>query len=173
MKLLFVLLFTIFFPENGFYDITIYNVSGNSISLSQFKGKKVLIINTASGSKYYRQLGSLQKLHSKYSAGLAIIAFPSNSFNNEPLSNSALADSMRAKGYTFIVASKSDVTGPGMNPVFQYLSDKQKNGRTSINVSDDFKKILLDKNGMVQGVFASQLDPMDSLLQKIISSPSN
>ena len=102
-----------------------------------------------------------------------MIVFPTNSFNNEPLSNAAIADSMKAKGYTFVIAAKSDVTGANMNPVYKYLFDKQKNGRISLSINEDFKKILLDKNGMVQGVFASQLDPMDSLLQKTIVAPSN
>ena len=71
-----------------------------------------------------------------------------------------------------MVAAKSDVKGNNLNPVFQYLFDKQKNGRISITINEDFKKVLLDKNGMVQGIFASQLDPMDSLLQKTILAPS-
>lgn len=173
MKPLFVLLLLVFLPDNVFYDITIQNVTGNTISFSQFKGKKILIVNAASASKYNRQMGNLQKLYSKYSSNLAVIVFPTNSFNNEPLSNAAIADSMKAKGYTFVIAAKSDVTGANMNPVYKYLFDKQKNGRISLSINEDFKKILLDKNGMVQGVFASQLDPMDSLLQKTIVAPSN
>lgn len=172
MKPLFVFLFALLIADNPLYDISIQGVSGNSINFSQFKGKKILIVNTASTSKYKRQFESLQQLNAKYKDSLAIIIFPSNSFNNEPLSNAAIADSIKAKGYNFLVASKSDVMGTNLNPVFQYLFDKQKNGRISITINEDFKKVLLDKNGMVQGIFASQLDPMDSLLQKTILAPS-
>jgi len=172
MKPLIVILFALLLPDNSFYDIKIPNVSGNTISFSQFKGKKVLIVNTASTSKYKRQIESLQQLYAKYKDSLTVIIFPSNSFSNEPLSNAAIADSMKARGYTFIVAAKSDVKGNNLNPVFQYLFDKQKNGRISITINEDFKKVLLDKNGMVQGIFASQLDPMDSLMQKTILAPA-
>ena len=110
MKLLIVLLFAMLLPDNSFYDISIQNVSGNTINFSQFKGRKVLIVNTASTSKYKRQFESLQQLYAKYKDSLTVIVFPSNSFNNEPLNNAAIADSIKAKGYTFMVAAKSAVT---------------------------------------------------------------
>ena len=83
----------VFFIRGGLVPIP--NVSGNTISFSQFKGKKVLIVNTASTSKYKRQFESLQQLYAKYKDSLTVIIFPSNSFSNEPLSNLAIADSMK------------------------------------------------------------------------------
>lgn len=163
-----LLLFALFLTDTPFHSLNLKDTSGNTVDLSRYKGKRVLLVNTASQSKYSSQLEQLAMLQNTYKDSLAVILFPSNSFGNEPLTGAAFADSIRINNYPLVVAEKSDVTGSTANVVFQWLADKQKNGRLSNTPSDDYQKYLLDKNGMVIGVFASQLNPTDSLIHKTI-----
>jgi glutathione peroxidase len=172
MKLLVSLLTLAFFVESTVYNLSMPAASGATINMSDFRNKKVLLVNTASNSKYNVQLDKLQELQVKYHDSLVVIMVPSNSFNNEPLSGADIAAQAQAKGYGFLVAAKTDVAGASSQAVYQWLADKQQNTRISVPVKDDFMKILLDKKGMISGIFASQLSPMDSLMQKAITSPT-
>ena len=162
-----------------FFTVTIYSfnvqtIDGSSISLNSFRGKKMLIVNTASGSKYAAQFGSLERLRQQYSDNLVIIAFPSNDFGHESGSDSVINQGVRSNytiGYT--LCSKVSTTGAMGSPVYQWLSDASQNGTISSTVNEDFFKYLIDENGYIRGVFAGSVDPMDSVVQNAINTNYN
>jgi len=156
------------------YSFNIRTTDGQSISMSQFRGKKIFIVNTASGSSYANQLKSLEQLHQKYATNLVILAFPSNDFGHEPLADSAISQTLHeeyAAGY--IVCAKAPVSGSSGLPLFQWLGDASQNGSISNPVSGDFFKYLIDENGNIQGVFSGLVDPMDSVVTKAIETDYN
>ncbi len=172
MKAILTLLVATLLFDSSFYSLSLQTATGSQVNLSQMKGKKVLIVNGASASKYSKQYQSLQTLYEKFKDSLEIIVFPSNSFGNEPLDNAAIAADLAAKGCRYLVAAKSDVTGAAQHPVFGWLADRRQNTRLDLATKEDFKKVLLDKNGLITGVFGSPLDPMDSLIIKSIIAPA-
>jgi len=172
MKTILALLLIAVLADSSFYNLSTQTAAGGTVNLSQYKGKKVLIVNGASGSKFSKQYESLQQLYTKYKDSLSVIVFPSNSFGNEPLDNAAISAAMQASGCTYTVAAKTDVTGTGLHAVYGWLGDRAQNTRIGVTTSEDFKKILLDKNGMIIGIFGAPLDPMDSLIQKSILAPA-
>src|SRR5882672_9079035 len=120
IKLLFLLVSIISF--NNIYDYSVADIDGNTINLVQFKGKKILLVNTSSNSRYTSQYKSLEQLYQKYKDSLVIIAIPSNSFGHEPSTN-ALVKQFLVKNYKshFIIAQKMDVAGINQSSLYNWL----------------------------------------------------
>jgi glutathione peroxidase len=156
------------------YSFSVQTIDGNTVSLNSFKGKKMLIVNTASGSKFANQLGSLERLRQQYPDSLVILAFPSNDFGREPGSDSAISQAANANySIGYILCSKVSVIGPAGSPLYQWLGDGAQNGSISSPVNEDFFKYLIDENGNIRGVFAGSVDPMDSVVQNAIRTNYN
>ena len=165
MKLILLLISTVI----SFYTLSFQPLSGPAISCDTFQGKRVLLVNVATGSIHKNQLAELETLQQLYGDSLVVIAFPTNSFGHEHRSNAALqqyfTDSIHA---TYHVAALSDVTGTNANPVYNWLQQESSNGSADLFVSSDFQKILIDKTGNVKGIFSGRLSPLDSTLQQAI-----
>lgn len=166
--LLYTAITALFVFETGIYTLKFYKIEGGEQSLSAFQGKKILLVNIATGSNKINQLTELKQLQTQFKDSLAIIAFPSNSFGNEARTNSEIkrfCDSLYQPN--FMIAEKGSVKGNDAQPIFHWLADKSENGEGNIPVIGDFQKFLFDENGQLTGVFTGTVLPTHS---KIISA---
>jgi glutathione peroxidase len=148
--------------QKSFYDFTVKDIDGNDYSLAQLKGKKVLIVNTASKCGFTGQYEDLEKLYNDYkSTGFVIIGFPANNFKNqEPGSNEEIAEFCEKNyGVSFPMMSKISVKDDDIHPLYQWLTSKEKNGVMDSSVKWNFQKYLIDENGKLVDVFYSQVNP--------------
>ncbi|AIF42344.1 glutathione peroxidase [Virgibacillus sp. SK37] len=150
------------------YDFSAKTLLGEEKSLSDYKGKVLLIVNTASECGFTPQFEGLQQLYDKYKEqGLEILGFPCNQFNNQdPGSNEQISEfCQRNYGVTFQMFSKVDVKGEHAHPLFSYLTEEAK-GMLTKQIKWNFTKFLIDRNGNVIKRFAPQTKP-ESLEQDI------
>ena len=153
----------------GIYEFTVPAVTGGTINLNDYKRKKILITNIATGSPYASQLSSLETLYQRHKDSLIIIAVPSNSFGKEPLNNQAIKEELNNKYHAhYLVAAKSVVSGATQLPLYKWLTTAAKNGVTDNPVNADFQKFLINNNGHLVGIFSSSTDPLAEPLQNAI-----
>ena len=132
-------------PSQSIYDLKFTSITGEETSLAEFKQKKIMIVNTASGCGYTDQLDSLQKLWQHNKESLVVIGFPSNDFRNqEKLSDDQILGFCTSVYYVdFPLAKKTIVKSTGeQHPVYQWLSDKNKNGWNDQPPSWNFSKYI-------------------------------
>jgi len=137
------------------YHFKMKDINGDVFDFDKLKGKKIIIINTASKCMYTPQYRGLQKLYNKYNKdGLEIIVFPCNDFaKREPGSNKEIAEFCKRKyKVTFPIMSKIHVKGDNIHPVYQYLTQKEKNGFADSKVEWNFQKYLINKNGKIERI---------------------
>lgn len=146
--------------ETGFYDLSFPGMDGKEHRLEEYKGKVVLIANTASRCGYTGQFEDLQSLYKKYKdKGLVIIGFPSMSFKQELKSDKEAVDFCKLKyDVSFPMTRRVEVTGDKQHPVFQYLTKKGP-AETQGEVSWNFEKFLVDRQGQIKARFRSQVEP--------------
>ncbi len=156
------------FGQHSFYDFTVKDIDGNAFHFSQLKGKKVMIVNTASKCGFTPQYADLEKLYETYHKnGFVIIGFPSNDFNHqEPGTNSEIKDfCTKNYGVTFPMMAKISVRGEDMNPVYQWLTSKEKNGKLDSTVKWNFQKYLISRNGeLVRVVYSREKPDSDEIV---------
>jgi glutathione peroxidase len=146
----------------SFYALSFQDTDGNTVNMSSFQGKKVLICNIATGSNKAIQLAGLQQLQQQFGDSLAVIVFPSNSFGTESRTNAEIKQYCNTNyNSTFIIASKTNVTGSGTNSIFTWLAHKMQNGQMNAVTGADFLKFLIDKDGTLIGMFSSKVSPTD------------
>lgn len=143
---------------------TISSLEGKTIDFSEFKGKKILLVNTASKCGFTSQYKEMQELHEKYKDKLVVIGFPCNQFGEqEPGTEAEIGEFCeRNYGVQFLITEKIDVKGSNQHPIFAWLTDKEKNGVKSSTVKWNFQKYLLDENGQYIDYFYSITSPMSS-----------
>ncbi|WP_422121766.1 glutathione peroxidase [Planococcus sp. X10-3] len=146
---------------DSIYDYSVKNVQGEMESLEKFKGKPMVIVNTASKCGFTPQFEDLQKLYEEYQEqGLQILGFPSAQFNNQEFENQD--DTMEFckmnYGVTFPMFAKVDVKGENSDPLFKYLISSQK-GLLTEGIKWNFTKFLVDKEGTVVKRYAPQTSP--------------
>lgn len=132
------------------YDFTVKDIDGNSVALSQYKGKTVLIVNVASKCGLTPQYKDLEEVYKKYkSQGLEILAFPANDFmNQEPGTNEEIKQFCKNNyEVSFPVFSKISVQGKDMHPLYKFLTKKSENGFADAPIKWNFQKFLISKNG--------------------------
>lgn len=168
-KILALLMFSFLFAPKALdaqtksiYDFKIESLEGGTIDLSKYKGKKILIVNTASKCGYTPQYEALQKLYNQFKDRLVIIGFPSNNFMfQEPGSNADIKSFCQKNyGVTFPMAAKIAVKGKDMHPLYVWLTQKKYNQFSDNSVKWNFQKYLIDENGKLVAVFAPGTDPM-------------
>lgn len=157
------------FLLTSFYSLQVQDVNSNTINMGSFQGKKILLVNIASNSSMVNQIGELQQLNEQFGDSLVVIAFPSNSFGNEPKTNAEIKQFCEATyNSTFIIASKGSVSGSGLLPVYDWLSKATDNGDADLLIAGDFQKVLIAKDGSIQGVFSPKVSPLHtSIIQAI------
>jgi glutathione peroxidase len=156
---------------SSIHDYKVKEVNGKEVDLSQYKGKVVLVVNTASKCGFTAQYKDLEDLYKQYKdKNFEILAFPSNDFmNQEPLKGAEITEFCEINfGVTFKVFDKVNVKGPDQIPLFKYLSDKSLNGKFSSVPKWNFHKYLVDKNGHVVDYYYSITNPNSSKVKKAI-----
>jgi glutathione peroxidase len=155
---------------SSIYTIHFNDINGTDQQFNQYQGKKILIVNIATGSDKTSQIGQLQELYQMYQDSLVIIAFPSNSFGNEPRTNAAIKQQCESVYHTtYTLAQKGSVTGATALPIYQWLASQAENGVMNGTVVQDFQKFLIDKNGALIGVFGPETDPMSTAIREAIT----
>jgi glutathione peroxidase len=142
-------------PGKTFYDFTVRTIDGQTISLSQFKGKKVLVVNTASKCGLTPQYEDLEKLYKQYGGEhFTIIGFPANNFmKQEPGTNEEIRQfCSETYGVSFPMMAKISVKGDDIDPLYQWLTSKDLNGVMDAPVSWNFQKFMIDENGYLAGM---------------------
>ena len=144
------------------YDFKLKTLDGKEISLSQFKGKKLLLVNVASECGYTPQYKGLQALHEKYGNKVVVIGFPANNFGGQEPGTATEIKSFCSKNYgvTFQMMEKISVKGKDAHPLYQWLSSKEQNGSCDETPSWNFCKYLIDENGKIIKFFKSSVDPL-------------
>jgi glutathione peroxidase len=156
------------FLATTIYDFKVPSLNGGSIDLSAYKGKKILIVNTASECGFTPQYAELQELYKKYDNKLVIIGFPANNFGGqEPGSNSDIKTFCEKNyGVTFPMAEKVSVKGKDIHPLFKYLSDEAAKLGITEPIKWNFTKFLVDEKGKLIAVFDSKVKPMSDDITK-------
>lgn len=155
--------------DNSIYQFTVQDINGDDFSLSDLEGKKVMIVNTASKCGLTPQYEQLESLYNTYKdQNFVIIGFPANNFaNQEPGTNEEIAEFCQANyGVSFPMMSKISVKGDDMSPLYEFLTQKVKNGVEDSEVAWNFQKYLIDENGHLAKVISPKTLPTD---QSVIS----
>jgi glutathione peroxidase len=143
------------------YDFKVKNIEGKDFKLSKYKGKKLLIVNTASKCGYTKQYAELQLLADQYKNKLVVIGFPANNFaGQEPGTNSEIQEFCKKNfGVTFPLSEKVSVKGLDIAPIFQYLTT-QENPDFTGEIKWNFEKFLIDENGKLIHRYRSNVKPL-------------
>lgn len=143
--------------QKTIYDFTMQDINGEKVSLDQYKGKVVLIVNTASKCGLTPQYEDLQKLYDEYKdKDFVILGFPANNFlSQEPGTDDEIKEFCSLNyGVSFPMFSKISVKGNDINPLYQYLTRKDENGVLDASVSWNFQKFLINRNGILVASFS-------------------
>ena len=158
-------------PAVSFYDLKGILINGDTLDFAKLKGKKILLVNTASDCGYTNQYDDLQKLADRYKDKLMVIGFPANDFKQqEKGSDNEIAQFCKLNfGVTFPLMQKSIVVkSTGQNPVFQWLTDAAKNGWNDKAPTWNFSKFLVDEKGILIRYFDPSVSPLSSAVIKAI-----
>ena len=185
--LLLALIISVTVGGPSIYDFKVAGLDGNEIDFSAYKGKKIMIVNTASKCGNTPQYADLEKLYEKYKDKLVIIGFPANNFGEqEPGTNTEIKEFCKKNyGVTFPMAEKVSVRGDDIHPLFKYLVDQSKEiaksapAETSKDIvwkrflTDpviwNFTKFLVDEKGNLVAVFHNKLSPMSEEVLKYLN----
>lgn len=152
------------FSQQSFYDFKVKDIEGKDFDLSSLKGKKVLVVNTASKCGLTPQYTQLESIFKAYGGDkFTIIGFPANNFmSQEPGTNKEISEfCLKNYGVTFKMMSKISVKGNDMDPLYQWLTSKSKNGVMDSEVKWNFQKYLIDENGKLVDVVDPKVKPDD------------
>lgn len=152
------------------YDYKVEGLNGGEINFADFKGKKILIVNTASECGFTPQYADLEKLYETYRDQLVVVGFPANDFGSqEPGSNKEIgAFCQKNFGVTFPMAAKISVKGEAEAPIFKFLTEKELNGVKDSQILWNFTKFLIDENGTLIDSFVSTTKPTDEAITKYL-----
>lgn len=157
----------------SFFDFTVKDIDGNDFDLKQLKGKKILVVNTASECGFTSQYEDLQKLYEAYkNQNFTVIGFPSNDFGEQEPGNNQKIKQFCTQQFkvTFPMMSKISVIGEEQHPLYQFLTQKNKNGKMDSEVKWNFQKYLINPDGSLAEVYYSKTNPMDEEIQSWIKS---
>jgi glutathione peroxidase len=150
--------------KQSIYSYSVDDIYGETFNLSELKGKKVMLVNTASKCGYTPQYKDLQALYERFKDdNFVIIGFPANNFaNQEPGSEEQIAQFCEANyGVTFPMMSKISVKGSDIHPVYKFLTQKELNGVMDSEVKWNFQKYLIDEQGYLVKTLPSSTLPTD------------
>jgi len=150
------------------YDFKVESLDGKEINFADFKGKKILIVNTASECGFTPQYADLEKVSEEYKDKVVVVGFPANNFGGqEPGTNTEIgAFCQKNYGVTFPLAAKVSVKGDDTAPIFKYLTEKELNGVKNTTILWNFTKFLVDENGKLIDTFVSTTKPTDNAITK-------
>jgi glutathione peroxidase len=162
--------FTLKTGNPSIHSFKVKSIDGGTIDFSKFKGKKILVVNTASKCGYTPQYEALQKVADQYKDKLVIVGFPANNFGaQEPGSDGEIVEFCKKNyGVTFPLASKISVKGDDTAPIYKWLTSKTENGVLDATISWNFNKFLLDENGKMIAYFPSKVTPDSEEITKYL-----
>lgn len=148
------------------YDFTVKSIDGKEVKLSKYKGKKLLIVNTASECGFTPQYKELEQLYRKHGDKVTVLGFPANNFGGQEPGTEAQIATFCEKNYgvTFPLFSKVSVKGVDTAPLFKFLADKSQNGAVSDVPTWNFCKYLVDEKGHVLKFYPSKVTPLSAEL---------
>lgn len=155
------------------YQFTVKDINGDDFDFADLKGKKIMVVNTASKCGLTPQYEQLQSLYERYGgSGFTIIGFPANNFGQqEPGSNTEIAEFCQLNyGVSFPMMSKISVKGEDMHEIYRFLTQKELNGLKDSEVAWNFQKYLIDENGTLAEVIEPQMLPDDKKIIDWIES---
>jgi len=169
MKILVLVFALLFISPKSVYEFQLKTIDGKDFSLAKFKGKKVLVVNTASKCGFTPQYAELQKLADLYKDKLVVVGFPANNFGGqEPGANSEIKTFCEKNyGVTFPLSEKISVKGDDIYPLFKYLTEASNPDFTG-EIKWNFEKFLIDENGNLIHRFRSQTTPLSPDLTKYL-----
>ena len=171
MKIL-VVLFALLFAAapTSVYDFKLKTIEGGDFSLAKYKGKKVLVVNTASKCGFTPQYGDIEKLSELYKDKLVVVGFPANNFGGqEPGTNAEIkAFCVSTWHVTFLLSEKVSVKGDDIAPLFKYLTETANPDFTG-EIKWNFEKFLIDENGNLIHRFRSGVKPLDPAITKYLN----
>jgi len=185
--LMFAMILSATLTGGSIYDFKAPGLTGGTINFSDFKGKKILIVNTASKCGNTPQYDDLEKLYEKYKDKLVVVGFPANNFGaQEPGANEEIAEFCKKNyGVTFPMAGKVSVKGDDIDPLFKWLvqqSNEMAKNLPTDNSKDlawrdylrnpiiwNFTKFLIDENGNLVAVFHNKVNPMSDEITKYLN----
>lgn len=158
---IFLFKFLFFFPPKAdkvpasIYDFKVTALDGTTIDFAKFKGKKIMIVNTASQCGNTPQYADLEAMYKKYGGKLVIVGFPANNFGaQEPGTNKEISEfCTKNYGVSFPMAAKISVKGDDMAPIYHWLTEKKYNGLKDSEVKWNFQKYLINERGQLVEVF--------------------
>ncbi len=163
---------TSYSQKKSFHDFSAESITDKVLDFSVFKGKKILVVNTASKCGLTPQYEQLQELYETYGGdGFEIIGFPANNFKNqEPGTNEDIkAFCEQNYGVSFTMMNKISVKGDDMHPIYEWLTMKSKNGPKDSEVSWNFQKYFIDENGNLADYVSPKTNPLDDKIVNWVS----
>lgn len=160
-------------PKTSIHQFKAKDIDGNEVDFSKFKGKKLLIVNTASECGFTPQYKDLEALYQKYKdKNFLIIAFPCNDFGGQEPGTAEQIKAFCQKNYgvSFLVMEKIKIKGSDAHPIYQWLTQKEKNGVMSSTVMWNFQKYLIDENGYLVNFYYSNTSPLSDKITKWIEN---
>lgn len=158
--------------SNNFHDLQAKDINGSIIDFNQYKGKKVMIVNTASECGYTPQYADLQLLHEEFGDKLTILGFPANNFGGqEPGTNDEIAQFCKSNfGVTFQMFAKVDVIDNNQHPVYKWLTTPALNGKNEQSPTWNFCKYLIDEKGVFITFLGAGTNPGESVIMDFINA---
>ncbi len=153
------------------YEFKVPSIEGGTIDFSKYKGKKILVVNTASKCGFTPQYEGLEKLYKEHQDKLVIVGFPANNFGQqEPGTNEEIQEFCKVRfGVTFPLAGKVDVVGDSAHPLFKWLTSKEENGVLDATIAWNFTKFILDEDGKLLASFPSKVKPDSEEILKYLN----
>jgi len=159
---------------SSIYNLSYTDIAGNNVSMSQYQGKWILLVNIATEAPEAAvQIRELEQFYQLHKDSVAVIGFPSNDFGNEPRAGEDIRLLMeRTYHASFPVAAVSAVKGGNGNlhPVFNWVAHQSENGRMDIQISKDFQKILIDRSGNITGFFGAKVRPQSPAITQAMEN---
>jgi glutathione peroxidase len=147
-------------PAKNIYAFKVPSIDGGQIDFSKFKGKKILVVNTATECMYAVQFGTLQNLYRTYQDKLVVVGFPSNAFQQENANEQEIQQYCKTRyGVSFPMSVRTFIKGDSIAPIFKWLTSKKENGVLDAEIKWNFGKFLLDEKGKLIAYFPSNVKP--------------
>jgi|HubBroStandDraft_2_1064218.scaffolds.fasta_scaffold503744_1 glutathione peroxidase len=159
--------------DSRIYEFSANTIDGKAKRLADYKGKALLIVNVASKCGFTRQYEGLEKLHEKFGPrGLAVLGFPANEFGSQEPGTDEQIQTFCSTSYgvKFDMFSKVKVKGPGIDPLFAYLTSPETDPKFGGDIRWNFNKFLVNRSGEIVGRFEPKVEPTSAVVESAIEA---